>query len=89
MALGGEVDNAVNLVFADYAAHLIDVGDVGAHKGVVGLGLDVAEVGKVAGVGELVEADDAALGIFVDEEAHNMVADEPGATRYKYVFVIH
>ena len=41
--------------------------------------LDVAEVGKVAGVGELVEVDDLVAGIFVDEQAHYVRAYESGS----------
>ena len=79
MALGGEMDDAVDAVLADDAAHLVEVGDVGLHEGIVGLVLDVLEVGEVAGVCEFVEIDYAVVGIFVDEQAHDVRAYEAGA----------
>ena len=96
MALGGKVDDAVDFVFGDYAAHLVEVGDVGLHEGVVGSVLDVLQVGEVAGVREFVEVDNTVVGIFVDEEAHHVAAYEACAAGYEYVafhcafrFVMH
>ena len=85
MALGGKVDDAVDFVFGDYAAHLVEVGDVGLHEGVVGLVLDVLQVGEVAGIREFVEVDNVVVGIFVDEQAHHMGADEACTAGYENI----
>ena len=76
VALGGEVDYAVDLIFLHYPAHLVKVCYVGLHEGIVGAVLDVLEVGEVAGIGELVEVDNAAVRIFIYEQADYMAADE-------------
>ena len=85
MALGCEMDNAVDVVFTDYAAHLVEVGDVRLHESVVRLVLDVLEVGEVAGICQLVEVDDMIVGIFVYKEPHNVRADESGSAGNQYV----
>ena len=85
VALGGEMDDAVDPILPDDAPHLVEVGDVGAHEGVVGLILHIPEVGEIAGVGQLVEVDDAVFGIFVDEEADHVGADEARAAGYQDV----
>ena len=77
MALGGEVYYPVDLVFPDYAPHLFEVSDVGAHESIVRFLLDVLEVGKVAGVCELVEVDNSVIGIFVYEEAYHIFPIKP------------
>ena len=79
MALGSQVDDAVDVVLTHYVEHLVEVADVGAHEGVVGALFYIFEVGEVAGIGELVEVDDMVLGVFVDEEAHYVRAYEAGA----------
>ena len=72
MALGGEVDDSVDIVFLDYAAHLVEVSYVCLDKSVVGTVLDVLQVGEVACVGELVEVDDTVVGVFVYKQAHDV-----------------
>ena len=85
MAFGGEVDNAVDPVLADYAAHGVEIGDVGAHESVIRAVFDIAEVSEIPCIGQLVEVDDMIVGIFVDEEADDVVADESGPSGDKYV----
>ena len=52
--------------------HQLEVADVALHKGVVGLVLDVLEVGQIACISQLVEVDDVILGIFVHEQTDNV-----------------
>ena len=79
VALGCQVDDAVDVVLSHYLEHLIEVADIGAHEGVVGSLFYVFEIGQVAGIGQLVKVDDVVLGILVDEEAHYVRAYEAGS----------
>ena len=79
MALGGEVYDAVDVFFLHQLVNTIEVTDVHLDELIVRLVLDVLEVGEVAGIGQLVEVDDLVFGIFVDEEADDVAADEAGA----------
>ncbi len=85
MALGGKVYDAVNFIFGHHLPHLVEVGDVTFDENIIRRPLDVGEVGKVAGVCELVEVHHTAVGIFVDEQADHMRADESGPARNHYV----
>ena len=80
MRLGGEVDDGVALPGQLLHARL--VGDVGVHEAVAVAGRGIVsergQVGRVAGVGQLVDHDDAVVGgrqATVDEGR----ADETGA----------
>ena len=76
MTFGSEVDDAVDVLVLHQFIHAFKVADVHLDEAVVGLVLNVLQVGKVAGVGQLVEVDDFVFGVFVDEQADDMVADE-------------
>ena len=85
VALGSQMNNAVDFMFADDLAHSIKVGDVGAHEGVVGSILDVAQVGQISGVCQLVEVDDIVVWIFVDKQPHHVRSDESGTAGYENI----
>ena len=77
--------DTVNVLFLDQCRDCFKVAYIHLHEPVVRSVLDVAEVGKVAGVCEFVNIDDAVVGVFVDKEPYNVAADEAGATGYEYV----
>ena len=79
VALGGEVDDAVDLLVLHQLQHPFEIADVHLHEAVVRPVLDVFQVREIPRVGELVEVDDPVIGIFVDEQPDYMAADEPGA----------
>ena len=78
VALGRQVYHALHAVLAHQGEHGAVVADVGPDEPVVGPVLDVLEVGQVAGVGQLVNVYDQAVGILVDEQAHHVAANESG-----------
>ena len=86
VALGRQVDDRVDVVPGEEAPQGLEVAYVAPLEDVVGLRLDVGEVGQVARIGEFVEVDDAVVGIFADEEPRHVRADEPGAAGYEDVF---
>ena len=79
------MNDAVDTVLLHELLYKLIVADVALHKGVVGLVLDVVEVGKITCIGQFVEIDDFIIRIFVDEQAHNMRADKTGTARDDYV----
>ena len=93
MALGCQVNDAVHVILLEQMAHGFEVADVGLDKGVVGLVLNVLEVGQVAGVGELVEINDLVVRVFVDKKSDYMAADKSGPAgdndmTFKFHFLI-
>lgn len=86
MALGSKVNDAINPLVVHQLVECLEVADIHLHKLVVGLMLDVLEVTEVASIGQLVEVDDAVVGVLVHEEAHNMRADKSRTTGDNYSF---
>ena len=67
MALGGEMDYSVDVIFTEYLAYSIDIYNVCLYKRVVRLTLNILEVGEVAGVCEFVKIDNIVFRVSVDE----------------------
>ena len=57
-------------------------------KDIVWLVLHVVQVGKVAGIRQFVEIDDAVVGIFVYHQAYHVRSDKSGSTGHDYVAFI-
>ena len=76
MALSGQMDDAIHLFVLHQLIEGIEVADVHLDKLVVGLVLDVLQIGEVAGIGQFVEVNDVILGILVHEQAHHVTSDE-------------
>ena len=82
MALGSEMDDTVYLLVLHKLIESVKVADVHLDKLIIGLVLDVLEVGEVAGICQLVEIDDLILWVFVHEEANHMRANKASAASY-------
>ena len=80
MALGSQVDDAIDLLLLHELVEGVEVADVHLHKLVVGAVLNVLQVSEVAGIGQLVEIDDVILGILVHKQAHHVASNEACAT---------
>ncbi len=76
VALSGKVDNAVDMLALHEGVDGVKIANVGTDEGVVGLILDVLQVGEVAGVCQFVDIDDVILGVFVHEKTDDVAADE-------------
>lgn len=85
MALGSEVDDAVDMLLLHKLIERLEVADVHLHELVVGLIFYVLEVGEVASICQLIEVDDAVVGIFVHEQSHNMRADKSRTAGDNYI----
>jgi len=79
--LGGEVDDRVDL--AGQVVDHLAVGDVPADETVAGGSLQLGQVGRVAGIGQLVQDDDLDLGPGPAEQLDEVASDEPGGSRDK------
>ena len=85
VALGGKVDDAIDMLLFHEVEYALEVADVHLDKAVVRRILNVPQVGKVAGIGEFVYIDDSVFGVFVDEEAHDMAANEARSAGDDYI----
>ncbi len=85
VALCRKVDDAVDPVVADDAAHLIEIGDVSLNERVVRSALNILKIGKVAGVCKLVKIYDMIVRVFVDKQPDNVRSDESGTTGDQYI----
>ena len=84
MALGSEMDDAVNLFVLNELAEVGEVADIHLHELIVGFVLYVFQVGKVAGVGKLIKVDNLILWILVDKESYHVATNESCATGNDY-----
>ena len=85
MRFGGKVDDAINVFVLHELVERIEVANVHLHELVVGLILDVLEVGEIACISELIEVDDVVFWVFVYEEAYNVTSDEACTSGNYYV----
>jgi hypothetical protein len=77
----GEVDHRVHA--ARHVADQLGIADVAVHERVARVALEVGEVGRVAGVGQLVEVDDAIVGVLGEDVADEVGSDEPRAAGHQ------
>ena len=63
MALGGEVHHDVGVLLGEELVHALAVADVNLDEAEVGVIHHGRERGEVAGIGQLVEADDPVVGV--------------------------
>ncbi len=86
MALGRQVQHAVDAVFGEESLHGGEVGDIGTHEGVVEPALQIAQVGSVARIGQRVEVHNTVVGVFIREKPHHVGAYEPRPAGNKNIF---
>ncbi len=77
MSLGSEVEHHVHL--RHELVHQLGVADVAPHEAVAGVAFHVPQVGRVAGVGELVQVDHPAAGVTLKQVEDEVAADEAAA----------
>ncbi len=76
VALGSEVDNAVDLFVLHELVECVEVANVHLHELVVGLVLYVLEVREVARIGKLIEVDNLVFRVLVHEQANHVASDK-------------
>ena len=85
MRFGCKMNDAIYLLILHQLVESVEVADVHLHELVVGLILDVLEVGEIASISELIEVDDVVFWVFVYEEAYNVTSDEASTSSDYYV----
>ena len=80
VALGSQMDDAINLLLLQQAVDEVKIADVGFDKVVVGTRFDILEIGQIAGVGQLIQVVDLVIGIFVHHQSYHVRADESGSS---------
>ena len=86
MALGGEVDDIVEIVLCEQALDQLLVADVALHKDVAGVALNVLQVLKIAGIGQLVEVDQQNFRVLLEHIMHEVGTDKTGTAGDKIFF---
>ena len=81
MAFGSKVDDPVDVILTEQRPQHIQVADVPLLEHVVRGILDVPQVGKIPGIGQLVEVDDPVIGVFVHEKSYYVRADKARSAR--------
>ena len=79
VAFGREVDHDIGLFLLKEPVHGFGVGDVGAHEAKARVLHDGSQRLHVAGVGQLVQADDAVLGMMAQQIIDKIGADKARA----------
>ena len=67
MALGCEMNDAVDVFILHELQHALEVADVHADEHIVRTILNILQVGEVAGIGQLVEVNNLVLGVLMDK----------------------
>ena len=64
MTFGREMDDSIDMILAHDGADRVNVTDVRLDESIIRTILYVMEIGKISGVGELVQIDDMVVRIF-------------------------
>ena len=90
VALCCQVDDAVDSVLPENRLHAGVVADVCPLENVVGRVLHVLQVGKVAGISQLIEVHNPVIRVFLYKQAYDVRADKAGTACDEYIpLVIH
>ena len=79
MALGGKVDDVVEIVLCKQALHQLLVADIALHEHMAGVALHVLQVFQIACVGQLIQIDQQDLRVFFEHIVHKVGTDKTGA----------
>lgn len=88
MAFGSQVDDAVYLLVLHQFVESVEVADIHLDKLVVGPLLNVLQVGEVSSIRQLVQVDNAIIGILVHKKAYNMRSDKACTACNYYLLLI-
>ena len=78
VAFGGQMNDPVDVVLPHEFEHAVEVANVGLDESVVRFVFHILQIGQITGIRELVEIDNAVVGIFVDKQTNHMRTDKPG-----------
>ena len=79
VALGGKVDDVIEIVLLEQAFHQLLVADIALHEHMAGVALHVLQVFQIAGVGQLIQIDQQDLRVLFEHIMHKVGTDKTGA----------
>ena len=82
MAFRGEVHHHVGMFFLKQLINAFSVADIQLHEAEVGVIHDRRQRGQVAGVGQLVQADNAVIRVLAQHMKHKVGTDKSGTAGY-------
>ncbi len=85
MALRSEMDDTVNLILTDHAAHLIKISDIRPHESIVRSSLDILQISEITRIRQLIKIHDMIVRILVHKKPDNMGADKPRPPGDQYI----
>ena len=79
MALGGKVDDVIEIILLEQAFHQLLIADIALHKHMAGVALHVLQVFQIAGVGQLIQIDQQDLRLLFEHIMHKVGTNKTGA----------
>ena len=76
MTLGGQVDDAINLLFLEQLIDTFEITDVHLDKLVIGFVFYIFEIGQVACIGQFIQIDDFIVWVLIDKEAYDVATNK-------------
>ena len=90
MALGRQMNDAVDVILVHDAFHGLCVRNIGFLKAIIGQRVHICKILRVAGIRQFVDVYHQIIRILFHQSAHHMTSDEAGAACYHYMtFCIH
>ena len=86
MALSGKVDDIIEIVLCKQAFHQLLVADVALHEHMAGVALHVLQVLQIAGIGQLIQVDQADILVFFQHIVDKVGANKTGTAGNKISF---
>ena len=86
MALGGKVDDVIEIVLCEQALDQLLVADIALHEHMAGVALHILQVFQIARVGQLIQIDQQDLRVFFEHIVHKVGTDKTGTAGDKIFF---
>ena len=85
MAFCCQMYHTINIILFKKLYYSLKVTNISFYKSIIRLLFNVCQIGQIPRISQLVEIDDAVVGVFGDEKPHDMAPDKTGAARYQNV----
>ena len=89
MALSSKVYNTINTLPLHKLKHRLVIANIHSHKLIIRFVLDIAQIGKITRIGQLIYVDNVILWVLIHKEAHNVASNKARATRDYYCSFCH
>ena len=86
VALGSKVDDVIRVIFGDQVSDKSLIADIALNKDMAGIVLDIFQVFQVAGIGQLIQVDQADILVFFQHIVDKVGANKTGTAGNKISF---